>query len=50
LRKVNESGTVIGRVSAGTGGLIQKLKVRREAKEFVALNWPFYKSMEVGSE
>lgn len=50
MRKVNESGTVIGRVTDGMGALIQPLKVRRTVKEPVALKWPFYKSREVGSE
>jgi hypothetical protein len=50
LWKVNESVMVIGTVNAGVRVLAQPLNIRRTVKGPVALNWPFYKSREVGSE
>jgi hypothetical protein len=50
MRKVNKSGTDIGRLTAGIGALIQPLGVRRTAKEPLSLNGPFYKSRDVDSE
>jgi hypothetical protein len=50
MRKVNESGTDIGRLTGGMGTLTRSLRARTTAKEPLALNGPFYKSRDVGSE